>query len=179
MRLAHLLSLSVTAVAGLVALACGSTAETTPAETEPTDASEDQTSGSSGDDGGDESSADATTAADSSIARCFGATYSTAPGGAMCDPNRIERSGSFDPPCYGPGVGAFCDRLEVTVQVSDEGALPPGFVCGDPELGVATCRWSFDDDAAVHAIDEAALEAACAVTRALSTAKVLCAIHGS
>src|SRR5262247_4011782 len=48
--------------------------------------------------------------------RCFGATYTSAPDGGVCDPSRFERSGSFEGPCLGPGVGAFCDRIFLTVS---------------------------------------------------------------
>lgn len=115
---------------------------------------------------------------DAATRRCPGASYTTAPSGATCDPNRIEHSRGLEGSCYGPGVGSTCDRLQVSVQVADQGKLPPGFVCGSPELGVVTCMWQFGD-ATVHAIDDAALEGACAVTAALPTASVLCIRFGS
>jgi hypothetical protein len=116
---------------------------------------------------------------DVAAARCLGGTYATAPSGAACDPRRIERAGSLEGPCFGPPVGVFCDRLIVTVRAEEVSSLPPGFVCGSPELGVVTCVWPFPDDASAHVLDAAALEGACAATQAVSDATVYCVIHGS
>ena len=112
------------------------------------------------------------------LPRCPGATYETAPSAAACDPKRITRQRGLEGSCYGPDVGAGCQRLEVEVPAGDEGMLPAGFVCGAADDAVATCAWTFDD-ASPYTIDAAALEAACAVTIALPTANVVCVSSGS
>ena len=113
------------------------------------------------------------------LARCAGGTYAAAPSGAVCDARRIERAGDFEGPCYGPPVGSTCDRLQMSLPSDDATTLPVGFVCSPPSLGRKTCVWSVGGDAAPNAFDDAALEAACAVTATLSTVTVLCQTHGS
>jgi hypothetical protein len=161
--------------AGLLALACGGSS-VAGSGADASDGAPDTTTGASGDAAPDVLDAALVVA----MSRCAGATYGAAPSGAACDPRRIEQQRGLEGSCYGPAVGAFCYRFQVSVPAGDEGALPSGFVCGSAELGVKTCVWSFGDDAASsHAIDDAALEAACAVTIALPTASVLCVNYGS
>lgn len=165
--------------AGLVALACGGSS-VADSGADARDGAPDTTTGPPGDAAGNEAPDVLDAAQVVARSRCAGATYGAAPSGAACDPRRIEQQRGLEGSCYGPAVGAFCRRFQVSVSSGDEGALPSGFVCGSAELGIKTCVWSFGDDAAsTHAIDNAALEAACAVTIALPTASVVCVNSGS
>jgi hypothetical protein len=95
--------------------------------------------------------------------RCPGSTYVSAPGGGACDPSRII----YAPPgrwCIGPTVGTYCDEFHVIVPQEDAGLLPPGFVCGNLQLGRVTCRWQFAGGRAGGTVDAAAIDAACKVT---------------
>jgi hypothetical protein len=112
-----------------------------------------------------------------SSTRCRGASYETSPSGAPCDPRRIEQARGLEGTCYGPAVGEFCDELLISVPASDRSSVPPGFVCGSPELGVVTCTWSFAGDAS-RVLDSAALEGACAATVAFPTVTVSCVLFG-
>lgn len=168
--------------AGLLALACGGSA-VADSGADASDGASDSTTGTPRDGAGD-GTPDVREVLDAALvsakSRCAGATYGTAPSGAACDPRRIEQQRGLEGSCYGPAVGAFCHDLQVSVPSRDEGALSSGFVCGSAELGIKTCVWSFGDDAASrHAIDDAALEGASAVTIALPTANVVCVKFGS
>lgn len=168
--------------AGLFALACGGSSDADPGAdgADARDGGPDTTTSTPGDAAGGDASDLLDAAQVFATPRCAGATYGAAPSGAACDPRRIEQQRGLEGSCYGPAVGAFCRSFQVSVPSADEGALPSGFVCDSAELGIKTCVWSFGDDAASrHAIDDAALEAACAVTIALPTANVVCANSGS
>lgn len=112
--------------------------------------------------------------------RCEAATYDKSPSGAACDPKRIVRLRGLVGPCYGPALGASCGSLQIAVPVGQEGALPPGFVCGSEELGITTCAWTFVADAGSwYVIDADVLEAACAVTVAFPNEDLVCVNGGS
>jgi hypothetical protein len=165
---------------GLLALACGGDTDAAGPSEETHDGAADATPGARGDASGEAASEPVDAAPFVPGSRCAGATYLTAPSGAACDPKRIEQQRGLEGSCYGPGVGAFCRRFQVSVLASEEGALPAGFVCGSAELGVKTCVWPLGDGAASsNVLDDAALEAACAVTTALPTANVSCVNSGS
>lgn len=166
--------------AGLLALACGGSSVADSGADSGADARDGASDTTTGDAAGNEAPDVLDAAQVFARSRCAGATYGAAPSGAACDPRRIEQQRGLEGSCYGPAVGAFCRSFQVSVPSGDEGALPSGFVCGLAELGIKTCVWSFGDDAAfTHAIDNAALEAACAVTVALPTASVTCVNYGS
>lgn len=102
-------------------------------------------------------------------ASCDAGLSGSSDGGA-CDRTRmrvVHRGvvGCFD-------VGQFCDTVMVGLPTADVSKLPQGFTCGS-ELGVATCTWPLTN----HSIDQAAIDAACAVTQALPTANVDCIIY--
>jgi hypothetical protein len=104
-------------------------------------------------------------------ARCNGSTYTSSPSGNACDPSRIwlvHASG-----CEGATVGTYCDFFEIVIALADQPKLQRGWVCED--AGVSStlrCHWPLSGDtpgALYGSIDDAALDAACAVT-ALGTA---------
>ncbi|MDB4994417.1 MAG: hypothetical protein JWM74_1849 [Myxococcaceae bacterium] len=111
--------------------------------------------------------------------RCPGSTYTTAPGGGACDPERIRyaqgRGGHNQ--CFAPTNGTFCDVLQVSVFSLDASSLPPGFVCGSAELGVTTCRYPLTDGGTNGTLDDASIAAACAVTAALPQSTVSCIVY--
>src|SRR5205814_5902912 len=125
----------------------------------------------------EDSSKDAPKGEANDASGCPGASYTTAPSGAPCDPSRILRGGGLVAWYCGPDIGASCDELSVGLA-SDE-MTPPGFRCGSAELGVRQCDWIFDGDASFGYIDKAALEAACAVTAAFPGRNVNCKVTGS
>jgi hypothetical protein len=109
---------------------------------------------------------------------CPGSKYSTAPSGAPCDPARIRRGGGLVAWGCGAGIGDSCDTL--TFELESNVVPPPGFECGSADAGIRQCRWIFDHDSSRGGyIDNAALEAACAITTQLPMREVLCAVHGS
>jgi len=78
----------------------------------------------------------------------------------------------------GAGIGDSCDDFSAGFRLDE--APPTGFECGSAELGVRQCRWVFDKDSSRGGyIDNAALEAACAITAQFPTREVLCTVHGS
>jgi hypothetical protein len=111
--------------------------------------------------------------------RCGASTYTTAPGGGACDPEHFVfaagRGGGNH--CFAPPAGTFCDVLQVSVFSLDASSLPPGFSCGSAELGVTTCVYALHDGGANGTLDDAAINAACAVTVALPQSTVSCIIY--
>ena len=107
--------------------------------------------------------------------RCTGASYQTAPSGAPCNPWRFVHAQGLAGLCYGPELDAFCDELELYVPVAEP--APEGFVCADEdEGGERRCQWPATQES--HKLDEAAIEAACALTVANPPRDVGCVIYG-
>jgi hypothetical protein len=148
-------------VPALLAAACGGVADTTSG---PSDAS-------TADAAGPDTSAVAPEPPDSGLvftpspSSCDGG-----PDGGACDRSRLRVVHRGAVGCF--AVGQFCDVLMVSIDAADQSKLPQGFTCSF-DLGVATCSWPLVN----HGIDQAALDAACAVTVALPAANVDCIIY--
>lgn len=92
-----------------------------------------------------------------------------------CDWSRIKGAGLAMSACMKPG--AFCDRFGFTLPGTAGGpAVPPAFACS-VEVGQRSC-FAVGNAGSQHVVlNEATLEAACAVTQAFPAAEITCDVY--
>jgi hypothetical protein len=107
--------------------------------------------------------------------RCEGGDFETAPSGAACDPTRIEGGGLLD--CYGPPKGQHCDEIVVDIAYGAE--TPAGVQCTHNGSAPPICRYVGDQDGGSSAgdLDDATLEALCALTESDPELVVRCSVY--
>ena len=92
-----------------------------------------------------------------------------------CDCSRIKGAG----PAMSAGMtpGAFCDRFGFTLPGTAGGpAVPSAFACS-VELGQRSCVAVGNAGSQHVVLNEATLEAACAVTQAFPAAEITCIVY--
>lgn len=113
--------------------------------------------------------------------RCDGGSYTTAPSGAACDATHIVGAGLVHR-CYALPKGQFCDDFSFDIpDGADAGAIPSAFRCDSTSPG-SRCHLVQPNEAGLlesyHIVlDDAALEAACAVTAAYPDVRVRCVVY--